>query len=131
MTIFLILFFLSLIGIIFMIAKKLLVLDKIQEKSNELPLFETPNLREIKQTAISSARFLGHKTLLLILRIYIISANFLKQRKNHLFEKVKKVLHKRGVVKTPEINPEPSKFIKMVSDYKRKIRRMTHRIKQE
>ena len=49
MTIFLILFFLSLIGIIFMIAKKLLVLDKIQEKNFELPLFETPNLREIKQ----------------------------------------------------------------------------------
>ena len=113
-----------------MIAKKLVVLEKVHEKNGELPLFETPNLREIKQTIISTAKFLGHKTLLVTLRIYIITINFIKQRKNNLVQKIKNLLKKKGVVENVEINKEPSKFIKVVSDYKRKVRKMTHRIKQ-
>lgn len=131
MTLFLILFFLSLTGIIIMISRKLFLSNKIEIQENEeTPLFETHNLQEIKQLIVDKSKIFGHKVLLFTLRLYIISFNFIKQRKNSLITKIREKINKNKSPKE-EVNNEPSKFIKIVSDYKHKVRKMTHRIKRE
>lgn len=114
-----------------MISRKLFSNNKNEiEQIERTPLFETHNLQEIKQLIINNSRIFGHKSLLFILRIYIISSNFIKQKKNLLISKIKAKLNKNKI-EGEETNTDPSKFIKIVSEYKHKVRKMTHRIKKE
>lgn len=122
----LILFFSSLFGITFMIGKKLIILQNIQALHNEEINFKTSHLEEWKDLSIKGLKKHSYNGLVSIIRAYIHSVNFLKKTyrniKDALIEKVNSNSSQKK---------EISKFLKVVSDYKYKIRKIKDRVKEE
>lgn len=124
----LILFFASLIAIIIMIGRKLAVIEHAQVSNQEEVLFELPYLKEIKHTTIKNAKKHSYAFLVAMVRFYVLSINFLKNKYIELKEKIQKMSeasHTNGQKK------EISKFLKIIGDYKQKIREIENKIKKE
>ncbi len=124
----LILFFTSLLGIIFMIGRKLMMLQNGQVLNREEVLLKTPYLEEWKQTTIKKIKEHGHAGLITTIRFYVRSTNLLKNK----YQKIKnavKDLHSKKLNEGEK--KEVSKFLKMISEYKQKIRRIKNKIHEE
>ena len=124
----LILFFASLLSIIIMMGKKLAVLKNEQILNQEEILFEIPYLKEIKHITIKNVRKHGYAGLVTALRFYIRFTNFLKDKYKEIKVKIENKSnenHANGEKK------EISKFLKIIGDYKNKIRDIKHKIKRE
>ena|SRR3989344_5088642 len=130
MYILLILFFMSLLGIIIMIGRKLVLLQNGQTMSQEKVLFEVPYIKEIKYIIIKNIRKYGHISLVTTLRFYIRSSNLLKNKYEKIKIKIKNVT-RNGLYNDSLEKVEVSKFLKMISDYKHKIREIKHKIHEE
>lgn len=134
MSIFLILFLVSLVGITFMICKRLLLMKKVNN-FNINPVensFEIPSMEEIKFITVKKFRKYGYILLVITLRFYVKSSNFLKNKYNLTKEKTKAVLNKYMRTKENNIEAkEVSGFLKTISEYKQKIGKIKHRIKKE
>jgi hypothetical protein len=90
--------------------------------------FELPYLKEVKHLTVQGAKKHGYSLLVLIVRSYIQSTNFLKEKYTEIKTKIKERInkkHENGEKK------EISKFLKIIGDYKNKIREITHKIKNE
>ncbi len=123
-----ILFFLSLISIIAMIWRKLHLLQNGQILINpEIPL-EMPHLKSIKYFTVENIKKYEHALLETIVRSYIKSANFLKNKYEEIKLRIKDRINKNHINKDRK---EISKFLKIVMDYKHKIREIKHKIKKE
>lgn len=135
MTIVLILFFGSLVGIVVMIGKKTLSLKEIQGQNTEglLSDINIPDLEEIKIIASKKIKKHSYRALVAILRVYIISSHFLKKTSRELYIKAKDKLNrnKNRLGGNPLEKPEVSKFLKRISEYKDKIKTIKHKIKEE
>ncbi|MES2023179.1 MAG: hypothetical protein V4439_00665 [Patescibacteria group bacterium] len=137
MQIELILFFASLAGIILMIGRKVLKLRQnfavdIQVIDAEKFLFEIPNLEDAKYVVMKHAKRYGFIALVITLRSYILTHNFLKKKHQELTIKAKNTINryipqKEKAIKQKEI----SGFLKTISEYKQKIQKIKHRIKEE
>ncbi|OGI82542.1 hypothetical protein A3I95_01170 [Candidatus Nomurabacteria bacterium RIFCSPLOWO2_02_FULL_44_12] len=130
MLIFYILFFLSLVSIIFMVSRKL----SLVKEGQVLPQNEThpfiPDLLKIKEGAMAKVKKLEHLILVAIVRFYVRSLNFCKNKYLAFRRKLTETKNKNG--NGGETPPgEVSKFLKMISDYKQKIREIKHRIHEE
>jgi len=128
MYILLILFFASLFSIILLIGRKLITLKQEQILNQEEVLFELPYLKEVKHITVTNVRKHGYALLVAILRFYIRGTNFSKSQ----YEKVKiKItnMHNRNQINGEK--KEISKFLKIIGDYKNKIREIKHKIKKE
>ena len=124
----LILFFASLFSIVFMIGRKLIFLKNEEIKNQEEILLELPYLKEVKNVTVAGMRKHGYSLLVAIIRSYIRFIKFLKDRYEGVKIKVKEMKNKKhGNGEKKEI----SKFLKVVSDYKQKIREIKHRIRKE
>ena len=133
MSIFLTSFFISLFGIIAIIGRKLILLKNKEMVHEHDFAIEVPDLEDIKEKTHKSIKKYSYILLFVTLRIYILSLNILKRKYNILKDKIQARLgNKRNnfeeVIKE---NKEASKFLKMMSEYKSKIRRIKHRIKEE
>ncbi|OGI60085.1 hypothetical protein A2641_02855 [Candidatus Nomurabacteria bacterium RIFCSPHIGHO2_01_FULL_37_25] len=125
----LILFFTSLFSIIFMIGKKLFLLQNGQIiTSNIEVLFRISHLEKIKLFTIKNIKKYGHILLVEILRSYIRFSNFLKNKYQEIKIKIK-TLGKKNNPNGEE--KEISKFLRIIGDYKNKIREIKHKIKKE
>ncbi len=125
----LITFFGSLISISALIGKKLLSIKNSGEYylSKEAS-FELPYIDEVKHGVKTSIKKLENVILILILRIYMKTTNYFKTTS----KKIKKNLRNKILKNEKHIaQPEVSKFLKMVSDYKVKIKEIKHQIKKE
>ena len=135
MPIFLILFFGSLTGIIFMIAKKLLFLKQEEEPSSyeESFFIEVLDLEKLKHLSIKNLKIGGHALVWATLRTYIISLNFMNKKRKEIGKKIKEKIHKykKHHQDNSTEKKEPSKYLKMISEYQQKIKRLKHRIKEE
>lgn len=128
MYLLLILFFMSLISIIIMIGRKLAILDHEQVLNQEEVLLELPYLTKIKHLTFINIRKYGYSILVTTLRSYIRSTNFLKDT----YKEVKiKIQDRNNKNKTDGEKKEISKFLKIIGEYKQKIREIKHRIKKE
>ena len=126
--IFLILFFASLLAIAAMFWRKLFLLQngRIQsgaQTASEAPT-ETPFLERAKTFAVQNLKKYEHIILVETLRFYIRFSNFAKDR----YLRIKRtILRKRIGHEKKEI----SKFLKIVAEYKHRIRDIKHKIVKE
>ncbi|OGI69344.1 hypothetical protein A2643_01360 [Candidatus Nomurabacteria bacterium RIFCSPHIGHO2_01_FULL_39_220] len=124
----LILFFASLTAIILMISRKLVIMEHDQIVDHEEVLFEVPFLKEIKHLMVKNMRKHGYTGLVTSLRFYVKSTNFLKDKYQDMKTKVKNKIQENN---TNSQNKEISKFLKIIGDYKQKIRDIKNKIKKE
>lgn len=131
MTTILILFFVSLTGITVMIGRKLTLVKngRIAESHHPHPFI--PDFNKIKHLIFENTKKYGHLSLVTILRFYIRSSYFFKKKYEEIKIKIKNIstpkdLNGNGTKKT-----EVSKFLKMISDYKHKIREIKQKIHEE
>ena len=124
----LILFFASLTAIIIMIRRKLVLLKNGQETIGEEILLEIPYLKKLGFTTVKNIKKILHLSLVAILRFYIRSINFFKIKYEE-FKIMVKNWNRKGDI--GDEKKEISKFLKIISDYKHKIREIKNKIKRE
>lgn len=126
----LILFFGSLAGISFMIGKKLLMLQNGQVFDRNETFLKAPHLEELKHKTIKNIKKYGYAGLVTTIRFYIKSTNLLKNKYEEARIKIKSLYSKKSNSETGD-RQEISKFLKIISEYKRKIREIRHKINEE
>jgi hypothetical protein len=131
MSIVLILFFLSLLGIVVMIGKKLIVLKNKQFVIEKEFLVQYPDLRDIRYIAIKKTREYGYIILVEIIRFSIRSSRVLKRKYKEAGNKIKNITRKHIINKEETREKEASIFLKMISEYKHKIRKIKKQIREE
>lgn len=130
----LILFFGSLFGITFMIGRKLLMLQNGQAsyRDNAETFLKAQYFEELKHSAIKTIKKHRYTGLVTIVRIYVRSSNFIKDKYEQIKIKIKNIYHKKIKNKSEEKEKqEVPKFLKIISEYKNKIREIRHKIKEE
>jgi len=134
MYISLILFFIALGGIAILLLRKMLILKHANiNYSKDLELeFEVPDLDEVKEFANQKIKRYGYIALVSIVRLYIIGGSFLKNKSTVILKTIKKKLPGKKVTKIDQDgNIATSPFIKTISEYKHKIKKIKHKIKKE
>jgi hypothetical protein len=131
----LILFFVSLAGITILIGKKLVLLKKAQNQNIiiEENSFKMPDIEEVRHVTTKHIRKFGYVALVITIRSYIRSSNFLKKTGKQVYEKAKDRFNKSKdrFIGDSKDKREVSKFLKMISEYKHKINKIKHKIKEE
>lgn len=128
MYISLILFFISLFGIGIMVGHKIFLIRNGQLVKAEHHHIFIPDLEKMKHTGLRNAKKAGYIGTFIILRLSILSSNFIKTKSLALFKIVKEKIN--PIEKITE-QKEVSKYLKAISEYRRKIRQMKHKIKEE
>jgi hypothetical protein len=131
MTFVLILFFGSLVAITFMIGRKLRMIQNGQitvQGSIEEISFKFPAIEEWKQIAAKGIKKYSYSFLVAIIRFYFRSINILKMWYQKIRVRFSRLSKKSTLV--PE-KKETSKFLKIVSSYKRKIRKIKEKVRKE
>ncbi len=112
-----------------MVGRKLVLLKNGNITTTEESEIELINLKELKQSVFQTIKKYEHGVLVAIVRFYIKTVGLIKILYKIIKSKIKNIFrkkHKDGSEKT-----EVSKFLKVVSEYKRKIREIKHQIKEE
>ena len=120
-------FFTSLIGIIFMIWRKRSLIKGMEISDVEEVLFEIPDMEKWKRRAAKRLKKYAHLSLVEIIRFNIRLSNLLRNK----YEEIKIRIKNRNKENASTQKKETSKFLKMVSDYKKKVRRIKQRIYEE
>ena len=128
MYILLILFFVSLFSIIFMMGRKLVSIRHDEVTNHDEILLEFPYFKEVKHIVIKNTKKHGYAFLVTVIRWYVQSANFIKNKYNEIKIKIKDRREKNNINGDKK---EISKFLKIIGDYKHKIREIKHKIKKE
>jgi len=118
-----------------MIGRKLLLLNHMGENHihnvAETFILEILDFDKIKHSIIKNGKKLGHATIWIILRTYLISSNFINRKTKELIGKIKNKFNKHNHIDGLEEKKEVSKYIKIISEYRQKIRHIKHKIKEE
>lgn len=122
-------FFISLIGIIFMVSRKLVLLKNGNIASIEEGEVELINLKELKHNTFQNIKKYEHIVLVAIVRFYIKTVGLIKIVYKIIKSKIKKLHRKKHKDHSEKV--EVSKFLKVVSEYKQKIREIKHQIHEE
>ena len=117
-----------------MIGRKLLMLQNGQAsyRDNAETFLKAQYFEELKHSAIKTIKKHRYTGLVTIVRIYVKSSNFIKDKYEQVKIKIKNIYHKK-IGRETEIKEkqEVPKFLKIVSEYKNKIREIKHKIKEE
>ncbi len=128
----LILFFLSLAGIIIMVWRELVLVRNGQVTTAHHIHPFVPDLQKIKYLTSKGTKKLSYLTLFVTLKIFIKSSNFIKTQSIILIKELKNKLKKNNENSLNERKgKEVSKYLKIISEYQQKIRKIKHRIKEE
>lgn len=126
-------FFISLAGITGLISRKLIFSTNNRINQEHDFAIDVPDLDEVKKIASKNTKKLGYILLVLTIRTYLLSQDLIKKQykviKNKLEERRIKRMAKTG--KIVMSNREPSKFLKIISDYKKKVEKIKSKIKEE
>jgi hypothetical protein len=136
MHFFLILFFISLTAIILMIGRKWsLVKGNVgqPEEHHEAGVFISSifDLDQIKHSLILNFEKAIHALIFVTLRGYLLSSNLINLKRKEWAEKIKVRLNKNRQQNIAEEKKEVSKYIRIISEYRQKIKHMKHKIKEE
>ncbi len=131
MSVFLILFLIAASGIILLVGRKMLVLKHSQYSA---PadfdfLIEIPDFDELKNAFHKKSRRYGYIALVLTIRTYVITSHVLKRKSETLWQWLKRRLAKKNHPKAA--HDIDNKFLTRISEYKKRIRRIKERIKEE
>lgn len=134
MYILLALFFLSLLSISIMLGRQVVLLRNgsiIVENTSYHPL--GADVIKIKYVIRRGMKRYGYLALVGVLRVYFRAKNELKDSYRGLRTKIREAVAKKtGEAPTAEPQArEASGFLKMIVEYKRKLRTIKHRIKEE
>jgi hypothetical protein len=135
MSTILILFFISLAGIMAMIGRKMVVLSGREAEmtqhlsGDDVPVI--PFFEDMKNAAGKNAKKYGYIGLVLTLRTYFKSTNFIKKKAVEAKDKVKSIGEKSKIINTVKERGEASKFLELVTDYKHKLRKIKKEIQDE
>ena len=131
MYILLALFFISLAGIIFMVSRKVMSLDGKSHVTEEAVLFKIPHPVELREITLMGVKKYGYLILVISVKAYIKSTGFLKQKWVDLKEKLAEI-HQKHILKKETPNARNvSKFLRVVSEYKNKVRKIKEKIEEE
>lgn len=132
MTLLLTLFFVSLLGIIGMVGRKLSAVPTEAHKLRSEDSFEIPHFDALKDMGAQSIKKYAYATLVLSLKLYIRSTNILKYQYQQLEDQIK---HARTKHLSPEElkakEDKASRFLDLISEYKYKIRKIKRKIAAE
>lgn len=128
-------FAISLLGIIIMISRKLALTggQGSIEMEWERPHPLTPDLQKIRDLTNWHTKRFGFIALVIIIKLHVKSSKFLKLRYEEVKTKIKNIRNKNkkygpgGVEEKQEV----SGFLKRVSDYKRTVRSIKHKIRRD
>lgn len=126
----LILFFGSLLAIVFMIGRKILMLHHGVTLSEGEPIFKNSSLEEWKYSVVNKAKRWNYVFLVIVIRIYFRILNLIKLGYQKFIAKIKSMKSTDTEAPIKE-KKEVSRFLKMVSEYKSKIRKIKRKIKEE
>jgi hypothetical protein len=135
MYIALVLFYIALLSIIIMVSRKL----SLVRGGHDIPvnrggaIFEFYSIDSVKYHAGRHTKKLGRIMVIVVLRLYVRSSIFLKNKYRVAKIKVKNSFNGNSDSENENTpgKQEASKFLKMISDYKQRISRIKHRIKEE
>ncbi len=127
----LILFFGSIIGISFLVGKKIILLRKGNTKMDDDFRVDMPDLKELKYITINNVRRHGYNITVKTVRTYVLFSSFVKNKYKDAKAVLNDIKTKYIPEKERELKEESSKFLKMISEYKHKIRKIKHQIKKE
>lgn len=128
----LIFFFLSLVGIITMIWRQLILVKNGQVAIAQHAHPFVPDLQKIKYLTLKGTKKFGYVILFVTLRFFIKSSNFTKTKGLVLIKEIKNKLKKnKGSLDETIEKKEVSRYLKIISEYRHKIRVIKHRIKKE
>ena len=126
----LILFFTSLLGITFMVERKLVMLKNGVLLHREETFFKAPYLEEWKHLTSKNVKRHGYTVLVATIRFYVRFSNLLKNKYQEIKIKIKNIRSRKSNSNLSG-KQEISKFLKIISEYKYKIREIKHKIKEE
>lgn len=121
----------SLFGIILMIGRKLSLVQEGQNIEIDYVHPFMPDLQKVKDLLNKSTKRYGYLGLVWIIRLHVRSTNLAKQAHQEIKAKLKESLTSNDEEGGEIIKQEVSGFLKMMSDYKHKIRTIKHKIKKE
>lgn len=128
----LILFFLSLAGIIIMVWRELVLVKNGQVAITHHVHPFVLDLQKIKYLTSKGTKKLSYITLFVTLKIFIKSSNFIKTQSIILIKELKNKLKNNNGNSSDETKEKGvSKYLKIISEYQQKIRKIKHRIKEE
>jgi len=110
-----------------MIGRKLAVLEHEQISHNHESSFELPFLKEAKHLTFKNIKKYEHLILVTVLTLYVRFSNVLKNKYKEIKTKVYNKM-KQGRISGEK--KEISKFLRIMGNYKNKIREIKHRIKK-
>lgn len=131
----LVLFFIALLGISTLLYRRIMILERsgvmVREIDGEF-FFDVPDLHEVQYVIVRKMKQYGYVALVVTIRIYVRSSKIMdylyKEAVSRLSTLYKKYIQK----KNPETEAkEVSKFLKMVSEYKNKIKEIKERVREE
>ncbi len=130
MSVFLILFLISITGLLILIGRKMLVMRQgdLHIPANFDFSIEVPDFEEVREVVIKKSRRYGYIMLVITIRLYVLSAHTIKQQSKSIISKIKSRIPASH--KTLNDKKE-NKFLKKVSDYKQKISHLKSKIKEE
>jgi len=136
MYFFFILFFVSLLAIIVMIGRKFLLLKNASGEealqAGSTFISGVVNFDKIKHTTTENLKKMEHNLIWTIVKTYLLSKNFINKKRKEIAEKIKKKLNKRFHKNNiQEEKKEISGYIKIISEYRQKIKHIKHKIKEE
>ncbi len=129
----LILFFLSLTGIVIMIWREMILVKNGQVATVKHSHPFVPELQKIKHITFKSSKKFSYTLVFVTLRFFIKSSNFIKTRSIMLAKEIKNTFKKKNGMPIEEIEEkkEVSGYLKVISEYREKIREIKDRIKEE
>lgn len=90
------------------------------------------DLQKIKDLTYKNTKKLGYVVLFITFRFFIKSSNFMKTKSIIVIEKIKdKIKKKNNTLTNKTTEKEVSKYLEVISEYRQKIRRIKHIIKEE
>ncbi len=114
-----------------MIGRKLAPVRNGQVAQSEHSHPFVPELQKIKHFSYESVRKYEHIILVAVVRLYVRFSNFLKYTYGELKTKIKDIRKKRNGNATEGTKQEPNKVLKMISEYKQRVRHIKHKIVEE
>ena len=133
MVIILILFFASLLAIIVMLGRQIILLRRGEVRTNEGGVHPfVPEVLKVKYLAETEGKRYGFLLLVALLRTYFRVASSLKTSYQNTRVKIKTAIEKKmGKSGEGETTREVSGFLRMVGEYKHRLRSLKHKIKEE
>lgn len=131
--IFLTLFFLSFAGIVTLVIIKLLQIEKLRIiREDDVFFIDVPELEDVHYVLIKKIKRGGYIALFITIRVYLLGKHNAKKIAQKAYKKLNTLFQKyhRNKVVIEKKN-EASKFLKIVSDYKKKVNKITEQIKEE